>query len=56
MSGLKNPEVCKLHCPRIDRCLPGFPLGLEKWEGIFQSGNFEQTGKVGENLTKYWKT
>ena len=29
---------------------------LEKWEGIFQSGNFEQTGKVRENLTKYWKT
>ena len=38
---------------------PGFPLGLEnleKWEGIFQSGNFEQTGKVRENHTKYWKT
>ena len=35
-----------------------FPLGLEnleKWEGIFQSGNFEQTGKVRENDTKYWK-
>ena len=33
---------------------------LEKWEGIFQSGeksgNFEQTGKVRENHTKYWKT
>ena len=28
---------------------------LEKWEGIFQSGNFEQTGKVRENHTKYWK-
>ena len=23
---------------------------------IFQSGNFEQTWKVGENHTKYWKT
>ena len=37
----------------------GFPLGLEnleKWEGIFQSGNFEQTGKVWEKHTKYWKT
>ena len=37
----------------------GFPLGpenLEKWEGIFQSGNFEQTGKVRENHTQYWKT
>ena len=37
----------------------GFPLGLEnleKWEGIFQSGNFEQTGKVRENHTKYWKS
>ena len=36
----------------------GFPLrleNLEKWESIFQSGNFEQTGKVGENDTKYWK-
>ena len=42
------------------RCLSaGFPLGLEnleKWKGIFQSGNFEQTGKVRENHTKYWKT
>ena len=29
----------------------GFPFGLEnlkKWEGDFQSGNFEQTGKVRE--------
>ena len=30
-----------------------------KWEGIFQSekrsGNFEQTGKVRENHTRYWK-
>ena len=29
----------------------GFPLGLKnlgKWEGIFQSGNFEQTGKMHE--------
>ena len=36
----------------------GFPLGLEnleKWEGIFQSWNFEQTGKVRENHIKYWK-
>ena len=37
------------------------PLGLEnleKWKDIFQSGksrNFEQTGKVRENHTKYWK-
>ena len=33
---------------------------LGKWEGIFQSaqksGNFEQTGKVLENHTKYWKS
>ena len=28
---------------------------LEKWEGILQSGNFDQTGKVRENHTKYWK-
>ena len=34
----------------------GFPLGLEKWEGIFQSGNVEQTGKVRENNAKYWKS
>ena len=29
---------------------PGFLLGLEnleKWEGILESGNFEQTGKSG---------
>ena len=39
-----------------------FPLrleNLEKWEGIFQSekspGIFEQTEKVQENHTKYWK-
>ena len=36
-----------------------FPLGLEnleKWAGIFKSGNFEQTEKVRENHTKYRKT
>ena len=27
----------------------------ENGESIFQSGNFEQTGKVRENHTKYWK-
>ena len=35
--------------------MSGFPLGLEnleKWEGIFQSGNFEQTGKVREKSGK----
>ena len=43
--------------------ISGFPLGLEnleKWEGNFpvreKSGNFDQTGKVRENHTKYWKT
>ena len=41
-------------------CFPftGFPLGLknlEKWEGFFQSGNFEEIAKVRENHTKYWK-
>ena len=38
--------------------MTGFPLRLEnlvKWEGIFQSGNIEQTGKVRENHTKNWK-
>ena len=32
-----------------------FPLeldNLEKWEVILKSGDFEQTGKVGENHTK----
>ena len=36
--------------------ISGFPLGLEnlgKGEGIFQSGNFEQTGKFRENHIKY---
>ena len=47
------------------RKLTGFPLELEKlenlkkWEGIFpvreKSGKFEQTGKVRDNHTKYWK-
>ena len=27
----------------------------EKWEGIFQSGNFVKTGKVREFYSKYWK-
>ena len=44
------------NCLYVDH--PGFLLGLEnleKWEGIFRSGNFEQTGKVRDNHTKYWK-
>ena len=28
---------------------------LEKLENFFQSGNFEQTGKVREFHPKYWK-
>ena len=51
------------HPPNQAGTPPGFPLrleNLEKWEGIFQfrekSGNFEQTGKVREIHTKYWKT
>ena len=31
------------------------PHRLEKWECIFQSENYEQTGKVRECYTKYWK-
>ena len=27
-----------------------------KWENFFQSGNFEETGKVGEFYPKYWKS
>ena len=37
----------------------GFPLGLESLENgkAFSSqGIFDQTGKVGKNHTKYWKT
>ena len=28
---------------------------LQKWEGIFQSGNFDKTGKIREFYPKYWK-
>ena len=41
---------------------PGFPLGLKNLEKMGRhfpvrekSGNFEQTGKVREHHTKYWK-
>ena len=34
----------------------GSPSWLGKWEGIFQSGNFQQIGKVRENHTKYWRS
>ena len=36
-----------------------FPHGLEileKWENIFQSGNFEQTGKVEKFYPQCWKS
>ena len=40
--------------------ISGFPLGLKKWEDIFQSvksrGIFEQIRKVKENQRKYWKS
>ena len=48
-------------CQSIDVVYPGFPLGLEnleKWESIFQSGNFDQTEKSGDltqNTGKYGK-
>ena len=39
--------------------IPGFPLGLEKWEGIFQSGisqgifnRLEKSGKITQNTGK----
>ena len=41
-----------LHVDR-DPTRTGKPGNLE---GILQLGNFEQTGKVRENHTKYWKT
>ena len=56
LSGNQNDQDV---CTKFGQPFSGFPLGLEnleKWEGIFQSGNFEQTGKVRENHTKYWKT
>ena len=36
---------------------PGLEIreNLEKWEGIFRSGNFVKTGKVREFYSKYWK-
>ena len=43
-------SLCDIHRVPTRTGKPG------KWEGIFQSGNFEQTGKVRENHTKYWKT
>ena len=32
-----------------------FPRRLDKWENIFQSKNFGQTGEVREFYMKYWK-
>ena len=49
-------------CPiKVNKCRVPTRTGKPaKWEGIFpvgeKSGNFEQTGKVRENHTKYWKT
>ena len=47
-----------LSCLSYTWNITGFPLGLEnlqKWEGIFQSGNFEQTGKVRTGISdKYY--
>ena len=34
--------------------IPTLTGNLENWEGIFQSGNFEQTGKVLANLYFYF--
>ena len=48
----------KLRVEFQDQIESGFPRGLEnleKWEGIFQSGNFEQTGKVTQNTGKLWE-
>ena len=37
-------------------CVHMVPTRTEKkWESIFQSGNFAETGKVGEFYPKYWK-
>ena len=48
---------------QAENTISGFPLGLENLEKMGRhfpvrekSGNFEQTGKVRENHTKYWKT
>ena len=51
-------HVSSSSVPSFVQSMVGFPLGLEnleKWEGNFQSGNFEQIGKVGYNHTKYCK-
>ena len=61
-----HPNGCRIWCvcnknrPKIDSCIlfnrsVWFPHRLEKWEMIFQSGNFENSGKVWECYTKYWK-
>ena len=60
---VENIVACKNGNIRINKQLQGSHSdwkNLEKWERHFpvreKSGNFEQTGKVRENHTKYWKT
>ena len=47
---------------KYDQGFTGFPLGLEKWEGIFQSGKsqgiltrLEKSGKITQNTGKLRK-
>ena len=54
---VKHFMFCKYNCERTDLLqLSLGPENLKKWEGIFQSGNFKQTGKDRENHKKYWKS
>ena len=51
-------ETTMMVCTTFVCLFTWFPRGLEnqeKWENFFQSGNFEQTGRV-EFYPKYWKS
>ena len=46
--------LAQSHAADLAFPIPWFPLGLEKRESIFQSGNFARTGRV-PCCPKYWK-
>ena len=63
---LKRLHVSGCYSVRSDVMFTGFTLGLENWQDLENMGRhfpftensvyFEQTGKVMENHTNYWKT
>ena len=54
-NSLRKPSLRFVYTERKRRRFHRVPTRTGKWEGIFQLGNFEQTGKDRENHTKYWK-